>query len=101
MKSDSTPEAPLARTGIGGLDDIIRGGLPGDCLYMVSGEPGSGKTTLAIQFLLEGVRAGDSCLYVTLSETKREIMKVAVSHGWDLSKIHICELMPSEKNLSA
>jgi circadian clock protein KaiC len=91
---------PLS-TGVSGLDDILRGGFPADCVYMISGTPGTGKTTLALQFLLEGVRAGDSCLYVTLSETRREIEKVARSHGWDLSGLHICELIPSEGNLSA
>jgi circadian clock protein KaiC len=68
---------------------------------MIAGTPGSGKTTLAMQYLMEGVRNGESCLYVTLSETRREIEKVAQSHGWDLSGIQICELIPSEGNLSA
>ncbi|QDT75126.1 ATPase domain-containing protein [Lacipirellula limnantheis] len=100
---NSPPEldpAPLP-TGISGMDDILRGGFPADCVYMVSGTPGTGKTTLALQFLLEGVRSGESCLYVTLSETRREIEKVAVSHGWDLTGLNICELIPTEGNLSA
>src|SRR5690348_1152820 len=97
---DEQNDAPPLTTGIPGVDDILRGGFPNDCLYMVTGTPGSGKTTLAMQFLLEGVRAGEPCLYVTLSESRREIMKVARSHGWDLSGIHICELAPSERNLS-
>ena len=97
---DDFDAAPVD-SGIPGVDDILRGGLPANCLYMVSGEPGSGKTTLAMQFLLEGVRAGESSLYVTLSESRREIKKIARSHGWDLSRIHICELIPSERNLSA
>jgi len=91
----------LLSLGVAGLDDILRGGLPSDCLYMVSGTPGSGKTTLAMQFLMEGIRRGEAGVYVTLSETKREIMKVARSHGWDLLGIQICELIPSEKNLNA
>ncbi|HYO23703.1 MAG TPA: ATPase domain-containing protein [Lacipirellulaceae bacterium] len=95
---DESPE--LLTTGVVGLDDILRGGLPADCVYMLSGTPGAGKTTLALQFLLEGARAGESCLYVTLSETRSEIEKVARSHGWDLSGITICELIPSEGNLS-
>src|SRR3954452_19239892 len=94
-------ESPqLLRTGSTGMDDILRGGLPAHCLYMLMGLPGSGKTTLSMQFLLEGAKAGESCLYITLSESKREITKVAASHGWDLSPIHICELIPSEANLS-
>lgn len=87
--------------GVSGIDDILRGGLPNDCLYLVAGTPGSGKTTLAIQFLLEGVRQGEAALYITLSETTRELQKVATSHGWDISGIQICELIPSERNLSA
>src|SRR5215213_7199851 len=98
MESSDSP--PLLRTGSVGMDDILRGGLPAHCLYMVMGLPGSGKTTLSMQFLLEGARVGESCLYITLSETKREITKVAESHGWDLSSINICELIPSEANLS-
>jgi circadian clock protein KaiC len=94
-------EQPNCASGITGLDDILRGGFPGQCVYMVSGTPGTGKTTLALQFLMEGVRQGESCLYVTLSETRREIEKVARSHKWDLSGLHICELVPSEVNLSA
>jgi circadian clock protein KaiC len=94
---DATPVC----TGVAGIDDILKGGLTPDCLYMITGTPGSGKTTLALQFLLEGARAGEPCLYVTLSESRREINLVARSHGWDLSGIQICELIPSERNLGA
>ena len=98
MEEDADAIAP---SGIGGLDDIIRGGFPQDCLYLIAGPPGTGKTSLAMQFLLEGVRRGERCLYVTLSETRKEIEKVARSHGWDLTNIQSTELIPSEKNLSA
>lgn len=101
MHAADQQDLPLLATGVSGLDDILRGGFPSECVYMVSGTPGSGKTTLALQFLLEGVRVGESCLYVTLSETRREIEKVARSHQWDLTGLHICELVPSEQNLSA
>ena len=94
-------DGQLLSSGVPGIDDILHGGLPAGCVYLVSGEPGSGKTTLAMQFLLQGVRAGERCLYVTLSESRREIEKVAVSHRWDLSNITIKELVPSEQNLSA
>src|SRR5690242_17027609 len=91
----------MAPSGVDGLDDILRGGFPRNCLFLITGTPGTGKTSLAIQFLLEGVRRGERCLYVTLSETKAEMDKVARSHGWDLSKIEMQELVPSEHNLSA
>jgi circadian clock protein KaiC len=90
-----------ATSGIAGLDNILRGGFPRNCMLLIAGSPGTGKTTLAIQFLLEGIARGETCLYVTLSETRSEIEKVALSHGWDLSKLHITELVPSERNLSA
>ena len=101
MSSTPRHDPPPLATGISGLDDILRGGFPRECVYMVAGAPGAGKTTLALQFLLEGVRAGESCLYVTLSETRSEIEKVARSHGWELSGLSICELIPTEGNLSA
>src|SRR5688500_3911827 len=91
----------VASAGIEGLDDILRGGFPQNCLSLISGAPGSGKTTLAMQFLLEGAARGERCLYITLSETATEIQKVARSHGWDLGPICIKELVPSERNLSA
>jgi len=93
--------AHVATSGIAGLDNILRGGFPRDCMLLIAGTPGTGKTTLAIQFLLEGISRGETSLYVTLSETRAEIEKVASSHRWDLSKLHITELVPSERNLSA
>jgi len=83
-------------TGIQGLDDILGGGLPANCFYLVQGDPGSGKTTLALQFLLEGVRRGEKVFYITLSETKAELLKVASSHGWSLDKIELLELSAIE-----
>src|SRR3569833_2773246 len=87
-------------TGITGLDKILSGGLTPDRQYLVEGEPGSGKTTLALQFLLEGNRLGESTLYVTLSETRAELLATGACHGWDLSRIGIVELAPSEEALS-
>lgn len=86
-------------TGIAGLDDVLQGGLHRDRLYLVEGDPGTGKTTLALQFLLEGVRNGERGLYVTLSESKRELEGVAASHGWDISGFPIFEMTPSEEEL--
>src|SRR3954465_11274586 len=88
-----------AATGIPGLDDILGGGLPAERLYLVQGTPGVGKTTLALQFLLEGARRGESVLYITLSETREEILQVALSHGWSLDGIHLYELSTAEQTL--
>lgn len=90
-------ESELCGTGVPGLDHILSGGLPRGCLYLIDGNPGVGKTTLALQFLLEGVRRQERCLYVTLSETKSELEKVADSHGWDLSGMDIMELSTIER----
>lgn len=83
-------------TGIEGLNDILHGGFTADRLYLIEGMPGSGKTTLAFQFLLEGVRRGEKVMYLTLSETLAEVEGVAASHGWSLEGMSISELMPSE-----
>jgi circadian clock protein KaiC len=85
-------EEKRASSGIPGLDDILRGGFPRNRLYVVEGNPGAGKTTLALQFLLEGVRQGETVLYVTLSETAEELYEVAESHGWSLDGVHLLEL---------
>jgi circadian clock protein KaiC len=93
---DSLPSQPRASTGIGGLDDVLGGGLPAKHVYLVEGDPGSGKTTLGLQFLLEGVRIGEKGLYVTLSETAAELRTVAASHGWSLDGIELFELVSDE-----
>lgn len=97
--ADSRPVPPLACTGIEGLDDVLGGGLRSNRLYLVEGVPGSGKTTLALQFLREGVRLGEAVLYITLSETREELEEVTGSHGWSLDGITIRELVPSEAAL--
>jgi circadian clock protein KaiC len=79
-------------TGVVGLDDVLGGGLPSNRLYVVEGDPGSGKTTLALQFLREGARLGQRTLYITLSETLEELNDVAASHGWTLDGINFIEL---------
>jgi circadian clock protein KaiC len=86
-------------SGIEGLDDILSGGVPRDCFYLIQGDPGSGKTTLALQFLLEGVRCGEQVFYVTLSETRRELLKVTRSHGWSLDSIPLLEISAIEQLL--
>jgi circadian clock protein KaiC len=88
-----------ASTGIAGLDDVLGGGFPANRLNLVEGSPGTGKTTLALQFLLEGVRRGETVLYVTLSETAAELKAVAQSHGWSLDGVILSELSPHEESL--
>lgn len=88
-----------AATGIPGLDSILGGGLPRQRIYLVEGDPGAGKTTLAMQFLLEGVRRGESVLYITLSETESEIRAIAESHGWTLDGVSLFELSALEQQM--
>lgn len=87
-------------TGVPGLDVILKGGLPANRLYLLKGEPGVGKTTLALQFLLEGVRHQQASLYITLSETRAEIEDVAQSHGWSMDNIGVLELSALETQLA-
>ncbi len=82
-----------SRTGIPGFDDILNGGLIRNRLYLIDGDPGSGKTTLAMHYLMEGAARGEKCLYITLSETKEELAAGAESHGWSLDGIEIIELI--------
>ena len=98
-ESISNNETLLAETGIAGLDDILGGGFHTRRLYLIEGVPGSGKTTLALQFLLNGVKAGEPVLYVTLSETEDELRSVAASHGWSLDGVTIRDAVPTEHTL--
>ncbi len=84
--------ATRSKTGISGMDEILHGGLIAGRLYLLDGNPGAGKTTFALQYLLEGVRLGEKCLYITLSETRQELEAGARSHGWSLEGIEIVEL---------
>jgi len=91
-----------AATGIVGLDDILSGGLSRSHVFLLEGEPGTGKTTIALQFLLAGAAAGERCLHITLSETERELRDGARSHGWELDEqISVFELTPPEDLLNA
>lgn len=94
---ESPPHSsPLVSTGITGLDNVLGGGLPRHRVYLVQGDPGVGKTTLALQFLREGAAHGEHCLYVTLSETAEELRAVARSHGWALDGVDIYEMSAAE-----
>jgi circadian clock protein KaiC len=100
-KEDHAPDNSIDQcpSGVEGLDDILAGGLPRGCFYLIQGDPGSGKTTLALQFLLEGLHRGEKVFYITLSETKEELLKVARSHGWTLEGIPLLELSAIESLL--
>jgi circadian clock protein KaiC len=87
-------------SGIPGLDEALRGGLPRDRMYLLEGESGTGKTTFALQFLLEGVRQGQPVLYITLAETRSELEASAASHGWSLAGIELCELVGATPEFS-
>src|SRR5512142_480856 len=89
----------VSASGIDGLDDILCGGLTPYRLYLIEGVPGSGKTTLALQYLIEGARLGEPVLYVTLSETEEELRAMARTHGWSLDGVTIRELVPPEEAL--
>ncbi len=84
----------VARTGVSGFDNVLEGGFPRGYLYLVEGQPGSGKTTMALQFLIEGQSSGEKGLYITLSETRDELLNAATSHHWSLEGVEIHELMP-------
>ena len=89
-----------AASGIAGLDDVLAGGFARESLFLLEGNPGTGKTTVALQFLMAGAAAGERGLYVTLSETEKELRQGAASHGWSLGEqIEVFELVPPESLL--
>lgn len=99
MSSDTNTSHSIAITGVPGFDEILGGGLPSNRIYLVQGAPGAGKTTMALQFLLEGVQRNEPGLYITLSETRDELISVSKSHGWSLDKIALFELSAIEQQL--
>src|SRR5690349_17779141 len=98
-EDDEPVDLPRISTGSEGLDDILGGGFDANRMYLYEGRPGTGKTTIALQFLLEGARIGERVLYVTLSETERELSLVAKRHGWSLARVDVFELVPPETTL--
>jgi len=92
-----SPTTQKLRTGIFGLDDVLSGGLARGATFLLEGQPGTGKTTAALQFLLNAIQVGERALYVTLSENKQELTNTATSHGWSLGdEVQILELQASE-----
>ncbi len=99
MIAGSANGCSSCQVGVDGLDYVLMGGLPRDRLYLLQGTPGLGKTTLALQFLLTGVKAGERGFYIALSETREELEQIAQSHGWTLDGLEILELADVEKQL--
>jgi circadian clock protein KaiC len=95
-EAGSQGDTEFRSSGVPGLDPILGGGLTPHRIYLIEGEPGAGKTTTGLQFLREGVRQGETCVYITLAESCEELVSVAASHGWDLEGIHIHEVLPGE-----
>ena len=95
-----TAKNEVAATGIEGLDYVLLGGFPRNHVYLLQGDPGVGKTTLGLQFLIEGARHGEKGLYITLSETRKELEAVAVSHHWNLEGVEVYEHLIGEQSLT-
>ena len=99
---NASPRTGKAQTGVPGLDDVLAGGLASGHVFLLEGNPGTGKTTIALRFLMEGTKGGEQGLYITLSETEEELRAGAASHGWTMDgKIEVFELAPPESLLDA
>src|SRR5690348_16768930 len=91
---------PRAATGIAGFDDILSGGFTRNRMHLLEGSPGTGKTTISLQFLMQGAAEGETGIYVSLAETEQELRDGARSHGWEIDeRIEIVELVPPESAL--
>src|SRR6516162_10127237 len=92
--------SPFVPTGVPGLDHVLMGGFLREGFHLVQGDPGSGKTTLALQFVLGRRAAGERCLYITLTESRRDLEAACRAHGWALDRVEICDLTRSAANLA-
>jgi circadian clock protein KaiC len=99
LSTPESPDRPLVCTGVPGFDEILHGGLPRGHLYLIEGNPGTGKTTLGLQFLLEGIRNGERAMYITLSESEQELKETIRAHGWSPEALVICEMATPEEDL--
>jgi circadian clock protein KaiC len=99
MNNSEVVQPTRISTGVTGLDDILGGGLPVGQMYLLEGTPGTGKTTLAMQFIMQGIESGERALYITLSESKAELEASARSHGWDINQLSIAEFVPPEASM--
>ncbi|WP_375408640.1 ATPase domain-containing protein [uncultured Methylobacterium sp.] len=101
MTTHTVPDAAPIPTGVPGLDHVLSGGYAANRAHLIEGRPGCGKTTMGMQFLMDGVRRGERGLYITLSESRRELLSVAERHGWSLDGVDIYELVPPELSLDS
>jgi len=99
LQEQITPTITRCSSGCPGLDDVLGGGLPAGHFYLIEGEPGTGKTTLGLQFVAEGAKRGEQVLYATLSESRDELLNVAETHGLVLDKSAVLEARPDEQDL--
>src|SRR5579875_3470719 len=99
MSIQNSSSTVFISIGIPGLDNVLGGGLTRDRLYLVEGDPGAGKTTMALQFLAEGAARGEAVLYITLAETEVELRAVAETHGMSLEGVTVHEVIPDESQL--
>jgi circadian clock protein KaiC len=101
MNDTTAFRIPRVSTGVSGLDEVLGGGLPSQHMYLIEGESGAGKSTIGLQFLLAGRAAGESCLWITMSETERELNDTARAHGWSLDGIEVLTLFLAKEVLKA
>src|SRR5688572_21666743 len=99
MSSSECKKRDYVSSGVPGLDHVLHGGFVREGFYLLQADPGSGKTTVALQYVLGRLSAGESCLYVTLTESRADLEDACASHGWSIDGLEICDLTESAENL--